>query len=159
MDRPWTVYDRLQPLEVRYDGGISLLGFAIGEKDEKESPQQIPSLNSGRSLWVALQWQVDAGLDVDYAISLRLHNAERARVHQQDQWLLLGRLYNAPTSRWNAAEPVDTLVPFSVPSDLPAGRYELRLVVYDVKTLTPTVEIDVWEPEVILTELQIEMRG
>ena len=159
LDRPWTVYDSLQPFTVRYDGGISLLGFAIGEKDGQLSPQQIPSLTGGQSQWVALQWQVAASLDVDYAVSLRLHNADGARVHQQDQWLLLGRLYNAPTSRWTAGEPVDTLVSFSVPSDLPEGRYELRLIVYDVNTLTPTVEIDVWEPEVVLTELQIEVRG
>ena len=158
LDRPWTVYDHLQPLTVRYDGGISLLGFAIGELGGQES-QRISSLSSGHSQWVALQWQVDAALNVDYAISLRLHNAEGARVHQQDEWLLLGRLYNAPTSRWNADEPVDTLVSFSIPADLPAGRYELRLIVYDVETLTPTVEIDVWEPEVVLTELQIEMGG
>lgn len=156
LDGPWTFYDHLQPLTVRYDGGISLLGFAIGDIGEQKA-QQISNLSSGRSQWVALQWQVDDGLNVDYAISLRLHNAEGARVHQQDEWLLLGRLYNAPTSRWNANEPVDTLLSFSVPSDLHAGRYELRLIVYDVKTLTPTVEIDVWEPEVILTELQIEM--
>ncbi len=159
LDRPWTVYDHLQSHTVRYDGGISLLGFAMSEKDRLLTPQQIPSLDGGRSQWVALQWQVDADLNVDYAVSLRLHDADGARVHQQDQWLLLGSLYNAPTSRWAAGEPVDTLVSFSVPPDLPAGRYELRLVVYDVKTLTPTVEIDVWEPEVVLTELQIEVPG
>jgi len=159
LDRRWTVYDNLQPLTVRYDGGISLLGFAIGGAEGQLSPQQVSSLDGGRSQWLSLQWQVDAGLNVDYAVSLRLHNADGTRVHQQDQWLLLGHLYNAPTSRWTAGEPVDTLVSFSVPSDLPAGRYELRLVVYDINTLTPTVEIDVWEPEVVLTDLQIGVRG
>jgi len=31
--------------------------------------------------------------------------------------------------------------------------YELRLVVYNVETLTPTVKIDVWEPDVLLASM------
>ena len=33
--------------------------------------------------------------------------------------------------------------------------YELRLVVYDAETLTPTVEIGVWEAETTLARLRL----
>ncbi|MXY92348.1 MAG: hypothetical protein F4047_14535 [Caldilineaceae bacterium SB0670_bin_27] len=159
VDHPWTLYDYLEQLTVHYDGDISLVGFAVGEGERQLSTQHTLSLNCNRSLWVALQWQVHAGLDVDYAVSLRIHDAEGTRVHQNDQWLLLGRLYNAPTSRWMAGEPVDTHINFTVPPDLSQGEYELRLIVYDIKTLNPTVEIDVWEPEVVLTRLRLAECG
>ena len=67
-------------------------------------------------------------------------------------------LWNAghrPTSSWPAHEPVDALNLIRLPADLPAGEYELRMVVYDVATLTPTVEIGVWEPEVTLARLRL----
>ena len=158
MDRSWAFYRYLEPMAVHYDGGISLLGFALGAGGKQYSTQQILSLKNSRSLWVDLQWQPHAGLDFNYAVSLRLHNAEGARVHQKDQWLLLGRLDYAPTSRWTSDRPVDTHIMFPVPPHLPAGEYELRLIVYNIETGTPTVEMDVWEPEVVLARLQIADR-
>ena len=41
------------------------------------------------------------------------------------------------------------------PEDLPAGNYELRLVVYNFETLVPTVEIGVWEAETTLARLRL----
>ncbi len=40
-------------------------------------------------------------------------------------------------------------------SEFPPGDYELRLVVYDFETLKPAVELGVWEPETVLTSLQL----
>ena len=51
--------------------------------------------------------------------------------------------------------PVDTLSLLDFSEDLTAGRYELRLVVYNFETLAPTVEIGVWEPEVTLAQLRL----
>ena len=155
LDRPWAFYGYLEPLAVHYDGGISLLGFALGEGKRQHPARQILSLNDSRFLWVDLQWQTGAELDVDYAVSLRLHNVQGTRVHQKDQWLLLGRLDYAPTSRWMGDEPVDTHIFFPIPSHLPAGEYELRLIVYNIETGIPTVEIDVWEPELVLGRIRL----
>ncbi len=60
-----------------------------------------------------------------------------------------------PTSYWSADVPADTLALLAIPADLPAGNYELRLVVYNFKTLVPTVELGVWEPEKTLARLRL----
>ena len=60
-----------------------------------------------------------------------------------------------PTSSWSHEETVDTTALLTFPADLPAGEYELRMVVYDFETLTPTVEISVWEPEMTLARLRL----
>ena len=82
--RPWNFYDYLEPLTVHYDGGISLHRLALGQKEEQLSTQQLINLGLDRSLWGVLQWQTSPGLDVDYAISLRLYNAEGERAYQAD---------------------------------------------------------------------------
>ena len=43
---------------------------------------------------------------------------------------------------------LDTLFQFRLPAGRPSGSYALRLVVYDVESLVPTVQVGVWEPEV-----------
>ena len=40
------------------------------------------------------------------------------------------------------------------PADLQPGDYELRLVVYDFHTQTPTVQQEVWQAETVLARLQ-----
>ena len=103
---------------------------------------------------MVLQWQAAPGLDTDFAISLRLHNAEGG-VYQQDA--VLTKSISASTSHWSAEEPVDTIHQLVFPNDYPPGEYELRLFVYDFETLKPTVEIGVWEAEtVVLARLWLE---
>ena len=38
-DRPWTLFDELEPLTVHYDGGIALQGFAWGQGEEQLSSE------------------------------------------------------------------------------------------------------------------------
>ena len=153
MDRPWTFYQQLEPLTVQYDGGITLQGTALGQGAEQMSSQQALELERGRPLWIALRWQITPGLDVDYAISLRLHDAAGEKVFQEDA--VLWNPVHRPTSSWSHEETVDTTALLTFPADLPAGEYELRMVVYDFETLTPTVEIGVWEPEMTLARLRL----
>ena len=154
LDRPWAFHHNLEPKTIHYDGGISLTGFAVGEGREQLAAQQIISVNDSRLLWVDLQWQTHAELDVDYAVSLRLHNDQGERVYQKDQWLLLGSHY-VPTSQWLANEPINTHFLFPVAPHVPVGQYELRLVVYNIETQTPTVVVDVWKPEVALAKIRL----
>ena len=153
-DRPWTLYDHLEPLEVHYDGGISLNGVALGHDVEQELRQQLVELGKGRTLWMVLQWQVAPELELVYSTSIRLHNAEGKGVYQKDFVLRNWDFEN--TSYWMAEEPVDMLYFLIFPADLPRGEYELRLVVYDIETLKPTVELGVWEPETVLARLRFE---
>lgn len=154
LNRPWTFYDDLEPRSVRYDGDINLQGLAVGVGQEQLSSQQLLRLDKERTLWVALQWQTNIALDADYAISLRLYDTEGARSYQQDY--VLGNSTFARTREWAPNEPVDTLFHVDPPVDLPPGEYDLRLIVYNTETQTPTVEIDVWEPELLLGRLRLE---
>ena len=153
LGRPWTFFEYLEPLTVHYDGGISLQGLALGQGEEQLSSQQLFNLGEDRSLWMGLQWQTSPGLGSDYAISLRLYNAEGERAYQKDHVLRNPQLVT--TSQWSEDDVVDTLFHFGFPADLQAGDYELRQIVYNIENLIPTVEIGVWEPELTLARLRV----
>ena len=152
-DRPWTFYENLEPRKVDYDGGISLHGLASGQGAEQLTTEEPLSLGADRALWLALRWQTAPELAVDYSISLRLHDAEGGRVYQKDAALVNSR--HRRTGRWVEGEPVDTVFYLDIPADLAPGDYELRLIVYDSATLSPTVELGVWEPEVALAGVRL----
>ena len=139
---------------IHYDGGISLRGLALGQGEEQLSTQHLLNLGEERSLWGVLQWQTSPGLDIDYAISLRLYNAAGERVYQADD-VLWKPTNHSPTSQWPADEEVESLFHFDLPADLLAGDYELRMVVYNFETRAPTVQVGVWEPEVVLARLRL----
>ena len=153
LDRPWTLYDQLESLTVNYDGGISLLGLVAGRGEDQLSAQNPLSLEENRSLWLALQWQTAPELGVDYAISLRLHDAEGSSVYQKDY--VLWKPGHSSTGSRGLTDHFDSLHLLAFPADLQSGDYELRMVVYDTATLKPTVELGVWEPETTLAHLKL----
>ena len=153
LERSWNFYEELEPLTVDYDGGIALQGLALGQGPKQMSVQNALELGRGRPLWMAMRWQVAPGLDIDYAISLRLYGSAGERVFQED--VVLWSPVHQPTSHWSEEKPVDTTGLLSFPPELPAGEFELRMVVYDFETQVPTVEIGVWEPEITLARLQL----
>ena len=154
LDRSWTFYEYLEPLTVHYDGGIDLVGLALGQGEEQMSSRQLLELGQDRSLWVAMQWETTPGLETDYAVSLRLYDSEGEKSYQDDH--VLGNSTFARTRHWAVGEPVDTLFHLSFGADLRAGEYELRLIVYGTETNVPTVEIGVWEPEVLLARVRFD---
>ena len=153
LDRLWTYYEKLEPLTVHYDGGISFRGFALGRGTEQFSLNQPIELDMDRYWWIATHWSTAPDLEAIYSISLRLHDSEGSVVYQYDAVLENSR--SLATNRWQADELVDTLHILEFPPELPPGDYELRLVVYDFETFKPTVELGVWEPETVLTSLQL----
>ena len=157
-ERPWNYFERLEPLTVNFDGGITLNAVALGHGPQHLSSQPMLNLGPQRSLWAVLQWQTDHDLDVDYAISLRLYNSKKELVHKTED-VLRQPTQHSPTSKWPDNKPVETLHALRLPPDLPPGNYELRFVVYNFETQIPTVQIDVWEPETILARLHIEEAG
>ena len=120
-DLPWTRYEFLEPVTVDYDGGISLLGLGLGQGEAQLSIAQIPNLDGTPAPWLALQWRVAPGLEIDYSASLRLHNAQGGHVFQKD--FVLKNSGPATTSHWTADETVDTLIYLDLPNDLPPGDY------------------------------------
>ncbi len=154
LDEPWSFYDQLHPMTVHYDGGISLLGFAIGQGRDDFLADQPVIVEKGLPVWMALNWEVTPDVAVDYSISLRMYNREGEAVFQQDE--TLWNPLHQPTGIWDPDEKIDTLVQFTPPVDIRPDSYELRLVVYNVETLVPTVEIGVWEPEVTLADISLQ---
>ncbi len=154
LDRPWTLADWFDPLAIRYDGNIILEGAAIGYHggEQRSIAEPIP-VHNGDRLWMALRWQADGPPLADYAVSFRLLNADGATVTQFDTQIW--NFDRVPTGEWQPAERSESLTHFALPADLPDGDYTVRLIVYDVATLTPTVQVDVWTPEVDLAHLQV----
>ena len=153
LDRPWTFYEYLERRTVIYDAGISLLAFALIQDGEQRPVQDKVDLGTERALWAVLQLDAAPGLDIDYSVSLRLHDAAGERVYQNDA--LLMNLQGMLTSRWKPNEPVDNLFLLDLPAELPPGEYELRLVIYDAETHKPTAELDVWNTEIVLARLKL----
>ena len=153
LDRPWTFYEQIEPLTIEYDGGITLQGVAFGQGAEQISSQPLLKLKRAHPMWMVLQWQIAPGLDADYAVSLRLYNADGQRAFQQD--IVLWSPNHMPTSHWPVDAPVATMTLLDLPLALAPGEYELRMVVYDMETLVPTVEVGVWEPEVTLGRVRL----
>ncbi len=156
LERSWTLYDYLEPIIVRYDGGIDLTGIALGQGQDQFASHESIELEQGRSLWCFLQWQIGPPSDVDYAISLRLYNDSGDIVYQADN-KIRNLTNNTPTSGWTENEVADSLIHIDIPADIQSGSYDLRLVVYDFETQIPTVEIDVWQPEVTLASLHLSV--
>ena len=74
-------------------------------------------------------------------------------------------VYQEDTDLWNSlagmteigtpSDQIDTFVRLSFPADLPAGEYELHLLIYDSETLQPAVQIGIWEPEFLLARVRL----
>ena len=149
-----TFATQLEPLTVNYDGGIALQGIALGHGNEQLPSRPLLPLETERSLRGVLQWRTDPGLDVEYAISLRLYNPDGQVTFQTDD-LIRHPTFGTTTTHWPANEPVDTLFRIEIPADLPTGQYELRQVVYNFETGTPTVQQGTWQPEITLARLRL----
>ena len=153
--QPWRLYVQLEPREIAYDGGISLTGLAFSRHGgQPASAAQPIAVQPGEALYTALTWWADRPPAGDFKFSLRLHDAEGGVAAQTDE--SIWSFDQAPTSRWQPGEASESLIVFELPQDLTPGEYELRLVVYDDKTQTPTVQVGVWQPEVTLARLQVK---
>ncbi len=157
IDRPWVLFEDL-PRPVIYDGGITLAGLAVGSSRVRRPTQRQVDAAQVRSVLVGMLWRAAPELAIDYSISLRLYNNDGARVFQEDHVLRKPLDYPLTTSLWKA-KPVSTVFKLEIPNELAAGEYELRLVVYDVVTSTPTVEVGVWEPETALGRVRLQEAG
>ena len=152
----WTYYEQLDPLEVEYDSGIALAGVALGQEEVQHSVKQLSDLDRLKPMWVAMRFHEVVDSEISYATSLRLYPVEQdgGWIYQEDRELW--KPEHLTLQPGASAQPLDTLVRLVFPPDLPAGEYELRLVVYDVETLEPVVQVGIWEPELLLARLLLK---
>jgi hypothetical protein len=121
------------------------------------SSEDTIDLDGSLPLWVGLSWQTDRSTEVDFKVSLRLYDATGTYFYNKDR--ILKNLNDVTTTGWTPGHSVETLFFLDMPPEMEPGPYELRLIVYNAETLTPTVEIDVWEPEFVLARLRLTEDG
>ena len=88
-----------------------------------------------------------------YRTSLRLRDASGQMVYQLDDDLL--NFDHQGSDFWQPGDAVESLHILPFPATLAPGTYDLMLVVYDNQTLTPTVQVGTWQPEVALARLEL----
>jgi hypothetical protein len=94
-------------------------------------------IRPGRGAPVVIQWQRMAGGEVTRPLKARvaLYNANDDRLVQSDERLLNDR--HRKPDQWQLTDQPLNVYWLPTPADLPAGEYELRLLVYDEETLEP----------------------
>jgi 4-amino-4-deoxy-L-arabinose transferase-like glycosyltransferase len=110
---PTEVGDVGQPVRANFGGQIELLGY--------DATQQ------GSRLAITLHWRCLQPMDDDYTVFVHLLDAGDQVVTQHDGQPQDGRY---PTSIWDAGEVVVDTHLLSLPADLPAGQYRLRVGLY-----------------------------
>lgn len=161
---PWRFYEQLEPRTINYDAGINLLGFAVGQGEKWGDSRSVTGIDKHETVWIGMRWQIESNridseapssTDADYKVSLRLRDAAGNYPYHKDRLLKHFNTDMTTTPEWPFGQPVDTLFFLDIPSNLPSGLYELRLIVYNAETLIPTVEIGTWEAEANLTKLLV----
>lgn len=107
------------PLDIVFTGDHVVMGY-----DMRPS-----SVKAGDALTVTLYWQAGGSLPGDYVIFLHLTTPyDMQPLAQADGPPLDGFL---PTSQWARGDTFIDVHTITLPSDLPAGRYILRMGLYD----------------------------
>jgi hypothetical protein len=118
------------PLDARFQGSLALMGVSHGAT----------SLEQGSVLPVTLFWRVDAPVDADYAVSVRLVNAIGQIVARHDE--SSPALGTSRTHTWPAGVVVGDFYELPIGSRLPPGEYRVQVVPYsrDLPAGLPTVD-------------------
>jgi len=111
------------PVGARFGGEVDLLAWKL-DGDALH-------LQPGQTLALTLYWQAKARPSLDYTIFVHLGPANAPPLAQNDHQPLGGQY---PTSLWDAGEVVRDRSELSLPVDIPPGRYELTVGLYDLGT-------------------------
>jgi hypothetical protein len=107
----------LEPLDIQFEGGISLTRTAI--LDQEATP--------GGVVRVALRWQTPVTIQDSYAVFTHIVGADETLWAQYDSIPGGGLL---PMTSWLPGELVDDRFAIRLPPDLPAGAYTVRVGIY-----------------------------
>ena len=114
-----------QPLDVRFGEAIRLVGADLPTQEAA----------AGDTLAFRFYWQADSSPKSDYSLFVHFAplDADQPLAQVDGAPVSAAR----PTYSWN--EPTETLIGaplmLTLPSDLPAGRYRVRIGLYDYQTL------------------------
>ncbi len=154
LDRPWTFYETLQPRSVLFDVGMELTGVALGRQGGEQVMVQPMSLTPDQGpLWVALAWRANQPIAPNLRLALRLYNEGGEQVHFEEYELL--DIVERPTNEWTVDRVNESYQIFPLSGDLPPGAYQLKLLIYDVDSLAPAVQVGIWEPELHLLDIAL----
>ncbi|MCZ7545393.1 MAG: hypothetical protein M5R40_18570 [Anaerolineae bacterium] len=100
-------------------------GFRLGDVfTVQPEVRSAPPYRPGDAFEVVLHWETNRAPEADYSVGLHLVNAAFGLSAQSDA-------YPEPrTSTWRAGAARQTTHRLTLPADLPAGRYDVHLVVY-----------------------------
>ena len=103
-----------QPVQVTFGDRVRLLGYDLAPAE----------LRAGQDLVLETYWQAAAAPAADYALAIDLVDGGGQVVHG---WRLSPVTGQYATGRWLPAEVLRGLHRLSVPGDLPAGGYRVRI--------------------------------
>jgi hypothetical protein len=154
LDREWAFYESLASQDVLYDSGFSLTHAAIGSHGGVQFTDEWVQLNAWtHPLWLVTRWQTARPIDQEYRLSLRLYNEMDERVHMEEYPIF--DAFVRATDEWRTGAATETYQLFPALPNLAPGTYQLRILIYDLDTLAPAVQVNVWEPEVLLLTIEI----
>jgi 4-amino-4-deoxy-L-arabinose transferase-like glycosyltransferase len=107
--------------QIHFGDDLFLLGYDTGPAH----------LQAGEAAQITLFWQALGRPEADYVMNLILTDEDRTPLAANEREPLDG---DYPTGRWDEGDVVRDIASFTVPADLPAGKYGLRLQVLDPST-------------------------
>ncbi len=107
------------PLEAALGEDVTLLGYDLAWREPE------------RVLDVTLFWQARQSMDVDYKVFVHLLGPHDQIIAQHDSWPVENRY---TTSLWDAGEIVSDTHSLVV-GNVPPGRYQIAVGMYDLRTL------------------------
>jgi len=122
----------LQPLHYRFPPMVKTVEVA--------SPPT--EFSAGDVIPIVIRWQrmVDSQIDRPLKARVALYNQAGDRLAQNDKRLLNDR--HLWPAEWEETEQPLNVYKLQAPIDLPAGEYEIRLLVYDAESLEPVGIVD-----------------
>ena len=149
----WSFFEDLEPLTVHYDGGIALMGTALGQSQEKLWRRALPKVAPGLPLWAILHWQASYEMNANSAVALRLYDDGGGLVYQYED-ALRNFSDDRVSSLCSTEEIVDPLFHLDLPAELEEGICELTLGVYNFETRAPAIASRTNGPEIFLARLR-----
>jgi Dolichyl-phosphate-mannose-protein mannosyltransferase len=103
------------------DGRLTLAGYDLDPE----------SVARGATVWLALRWQALKDVQRDYVVNIRLLDAKGM---EAAYWLGRPVRSGYPTNKWQAGQAVGDPWRLILPEDVPAGQYQVQIVIFDAAT-------------------------
>ncbi len=110
----------------KFGGEIAMIGWSIAQSGVQSPESNVQPLTS--NLQLSVVWQAQRAMTRRYTAFVHLENARGEKIAQEDREPRDG-IY--PTTRWGAGEMVREVYTLNVPSDMPRGKYFLKVGWYD----------------------------